>query len=450
MKQYTKELVQYLLALKYEDIPSDVIQLAKKHFLDCIGCALAEVVEPRSGILHRYFNKIGTDGDCRVLGTGNKLSADNAAFVTGILAHTICFDDSGPSHPSVTVVPCLMAMGEKYHISGSKILTAQVAGYEIFQRLNAVSADAWEMRKRGWHPTGFFGSISSALEVSKLLELDTETTQISLGIASSLSGGLSQNIGNMGMGLHAGNASRNGVVAAHLAQQGFTADPQPLEGRFGVMDALCGPGTYDISILTKNLGGTLKLKDPGITIKPYPNCWAHHKVYQAVLQMANEHGIEADQVEKVMVDLQTDKPTYRYLHPKDDLEARYSLSYGIALSIIDKKLTLDQYAADRILREDTIRMMDKIQDTPKKPGPDQNIVTIVMKDGQEYTNQITYSKGHPHFDPFTMEELKEKYRLCAGKTLPQKQVEESMEMILNLEQVEDFSQLLDTLIVALK
>ena len=394
------------------------------------------------------FNKLGVDGDCRILGTGRKLTVDNAAFATGILAHTICFDDSGPSHPSVTVVPCLMAMGEKYHFSGKKILTAQVVGYEIFQRLNAVSEEAWEMRKRGWHPTGFFGSISSAIESSKLLGLDTETTQRALGIASSLSGGLSQNIGNMSMGLHAGNASRNGVVAAHLAQQGFTADRQPLEGRFGIMDALCGPGKYDISIVTEKLGNPLKLKDPGITIKPYPNCWAHHKVYQAVLQLVNEKHIEADQVAAVMVDLQRDKPTYRYLRPKDDLEARYSLSYGVALSILDKELTLDQYAEDRIQSASVRCMMDKIQDVPRKPGADQHIVTIVMKDGTEYTNQVAYSKGHPLFDPLTMDEVRDKYRLCAGRTLPSNRVEESMDLILNLEQVEDLSRLLDTLIIA--
>lgn len=448
MKHYTKELTQDLLTLEYQDIPSDVISLAKKHFLDCVGCALAEVSQQRSHIVQRYFDRLGADGDCRILGSGRKLTVDNAAFATGILAHTICFDDSGPSHPSVTVVPCLLAMGEKYRIPGKKILAAQVAGYDLFQRLNAVTADAWDMRKRGWHPTGFFGSVASAVESSRLLELDTNTTQMAMGIASSLSGGLSQNIGNMTMGLHAGNASRNGVVAAHLAQEGFTADPQPFEGRFGLLDALCGPGTYDASVLTKDFGSPLKLKDPGITIKPYPNCWAHHKVYQAVIQLVKEKNIQADQVEKILIDLQNDKPTYRYLHPRNDLEARYSLGYGVALAVLDGELTLKQYADDRIQREDTLQMMNKIQDTHMTAGKDQNRVTIILKNGTEYTNEVAYSKGHPKMDPFTLEEVKEKYRLCAGMTLPTKQVEESMEMILHLEQVDHLDSLLDKLVLS--
>ena len=218
MKEYTKELMEFVLSLRYEDLPPEAVELAKRHFLDCVGSALAEAAHPRSGILRRYFDAIGAQGDCRILGYGRRVSVENAAFANGILAHTICFDDSGPSHPSVTVVPGLLALGEKYGFSGKEILAAQVMGYEVFQRLNAVTEEAWEMRKRGWHPTGFFGAVAGAAQTSKLLGLDVETAQRALGIAATLGGGLSQNIGNMGMGLHAGNASRNGVTAALLSR----------------------------------------------------------------------------------------------------------------------------------------------------------------------------------------------------------------------------------------
>ena len=381
MKEYTKELMRYVLQVRFEDLPPQAVELAKRHFLDCVGAALAEAAEPRSGIVRRYFQGIGSQGNCRVIGTGQRLTVENAAFANGILAHTICFDDSGPSHPSVTVVPGLLALGEERHISGREILTAQVMGYEVFQRLNAVTAEAWEMRKRGWHPTGFFGAVAGAAQSAKLLGLDLETAQRALGIAATLGGGLSQNIGNMGMGLHAGNASRNGVTAAYLAKEGFTADPQPLEGRFGLMDALCGPGSYEIGQLTEDLGKTPRLLDPGITIKPYPNCWAHHKVLQAVLELRERYGIRPEEVERVLVDLQMDKPTYRYRLPKTDLEARYSLSYGIALALLDGELTLRQYAEDRITRADSVEMMERIVDTPAS-GAGQQTVVLLLRDGR--------------------------------------------------------------------
>lgn len=446
MREYTKELTGFALETRFEDLPEQVVTLAKKHMLDCVGAALAEAAEPRSQIVRRYFRGIGSSGDCRTVGHGDRLTVENAAFANGILAHTICFDDSGPSHPSVTVVPGLLALAEKYHFSGKEILTAQVMGYEVFQRLNAVTVEAWEMRKRGRHPTGFFGSVSGAVQTAKLLGLELEATQRAMGIAVSLSGGLSQNIGNMGMGLHAGNASRNGIVAAHLAREGFTADPQPLEGWFGLMDALCGPGEYDISVLTKDLGARLGLVDPGITIKPYPNCWAHHKVLQATLELKARHNIRAEDVDKIYVDLQMDKPTYRYLEPKTDLEARYSLSYGIALALLDGELTLAQYADDRICRADSVEMMCKIVDTPAENAAAQRIITIVMKDGTRYENSVRYSKGHPLHDPLTMEKLQAKYRACAGRLLPEKQVEASMEAILSLEQAEDVSRVMNLLV----
>lgn len=445
--EYTKQLADYVLHVRYADIPANVIELAKKHFLDCVGSGLAEAATDRSEIVRRYFRSIGATGPCRTLGRGDKRTVDNAAFANGILCHTICFDDSGPSHPSVTVVPSLLAMAEQYHFSGKEILAAQVMGYEVFQRLNAVTAEAWEMRKRGWHPTGFFGSVSGAAQCAKLLKLDTETTQRAMGIAASLGGGLSQNIGNMGMGLHAGNASRNGVVAAHLAQQGFTADPQPLEGRFGLMDALCGPGTYDISALTAHLGEGFALENPGITIKPYPNCWAHHKVLQAVLELRQLHHILPQDVDHVEVDVQDDKPTYRYLRPKTDLEARYSLPYGIALALLDGELTLEQYAPDRLTSQATLDMMDRIVPTPGATPEAQQTVTIVLKDGTRLQKRVLYSKGHPHHDPLTLDEVKEKYRVCAGLLLPPSQVEESMEAILNLENAGDVSKIMDLLIV---
>lgn len=445
MREYTKELMQYVLSVQYKDIPAQVLELAKRHFLDCVGSALAEAAHPRSKILRRYFDAVGVQGNCRILGYGRRVSVENAAFANGILAHTICFDDSGPSHPSVTVVPGLLALGEKYGFSGKEILTAQVMGYEVFQRLNAVTEEAWEMRKRGWHPTGFFGAVAGAAQASKLLGLEVEAAQRALGIAATLGGGLSQNIGNMGMGLHAGNASRNGITAALLSREGFTADKQPLEGRFGLMDALCGPGSYDISKLTENLGTPLRLLEPGITIKPYPNCWAHHKVLQAVLELREQYQIRPEDVAYVYVDMQMDKPTYRYRIPKTDLEARYSLSYGIAAALLDGQLTLEQYTDERIKSEDCAAMMARIVDTPAM-GNEQHRVRIQLKNGTEVDKRIQYSKGHPLHDPLSLEEICEKYRTCAGRILPRQQVEASMDMILHLEKVLDLRLVLDLLV----
>lgn len=381
-----------------------------------------------------------------MLGSGRRVSIDNAAFANGILAHSICFDDSGPSHPSVTIVPPLIALGEQYHINGKEIIAAQVLAYDVFQRLNAVTADAWEMRKRGWHPTGFFGAVTSAILSAKILGLTTSQSVQAVSIAATMGSGLSQNIGTMGMPLHAGNASRNGITAAYLAKEGFIADIHPLEGRFGLMDALCGPGEYNIEALTENFGRPYRLVNPGITIKPYPNCWAHHKVIDAVLTLIREYKIDANQVDSIEVDLQPDKPTYRYLEPKTDLEARYSLGYGIALCFIDGKLGLEQFAQERITDLKTKQMMKKIKNVTKPVGKEQNTVDVIMKNGIHYSKNVVYSKGHPLYNPMSTNEIIDKYCLCARRILSTAKVKESINLILNLEKVEDLNLVVDSLI----
>ncbi|WP_320957239.1 MmgE/PrpD family protein, partial [Enterocloster asparagiformis] len=357
----------------------------------------------------------------------------------------ICYDDSGPSHPSVTIVPTLLSVGDWRHLSGKEILTAQVLAYDVFQRLNSATREAWEMRKRGWHPTGFFGAVTSAAICAKLLGFNLDKSVQAVSIASTMGGGLSQSIGNMGMGLHAGTACRNGINAAGLAEHGFICDADPLTGRFGLLDALCGPGEYDADALTRDLGKPFRVLEPGISIKPYPNCWAHHKVYDSVMKLKHQYAIDPDMVEAIYVDLQTDKPTYRYTRPKTDLEARYSVGYGIAMILLEGKLDLEQYEPECIQAEPTIRLMEKIIDTPAV-GDEQQRITIVMKDGRRYSDLRTWSKGHPHLEPLTDVELKAKYDRCAACTLGAERVKQTYDVISHLEELENVSELMDLLV----
>ena len=189
------------------------------------------------------------------------------------------------------------------------------------------------------------------------------------------------------------------------------------------------------------------LVNPGITIKPYPNCWAHHKVLQAVLEMKAEHQIDADDVKAVYVDLQKSKPTYRYLLPETDLEARYSLGYGIAVALLDGELTLKQYKDERICSEPVRDMIARIVDTPANDPVAQQTVKIVLKDGREFSKRVEFSKGHPLYDPMTIDETVEKFRLQASMILTESAVERAIDQILHLDEVDDFSKVMDTLIM---
>ena len=143
MQNHTERLMEFVLKTQYEDIPAEAIQEAKRHFLDCVGAALAEAAQKRPQIVRKVLDDFGIEGECRIIGSERKASVDYAAFANGILSFTICYDDSGPSHPSVTIVPTLLSVGDWRHLSGKEILTAQVLAYDVFQRLNSATREAW-------------------------------------------------------------------------------------------------------------------------------------------------------------------------------------------------------------------------------------------------------------------------------------------------------------------
>jgi 2-methylcitrate dehydratase PrpD len=444
--QHMKRLAEFVLDTQYEDIPPEAFHLCKRHFLDCTGACLAAVPERHGKIIHDFIRELKGSGSARVIGFGMATTIEHAAFANGMLSHVVSFDDSGPSHPSVTIVPPLYALGETYHLSGKKILTAQVLGYEAFQKLNLVTKDAWEMRLRGWHPTGFFGAVASSLLSAKLLGLTLEQTLRAVGIAASLGAGLSCNIGNMSMALHAGNASRNGITAALLARQGFTGDPGAVEGRFGLMHALAGQDSYDIEALTRNLGNPYSIVNPGINLKPYPNCWAHHRVYDSMLYLVTTYDLKPDDVESILCDLQPEKPTYRYLRPDTDLEAKYSLGYGIAVCLMDREMTMKQYEAERITDPRLREILSKIRHTPQASEAEKHKVTIILKNGAIYSHQTEHSKGNALHAPLSDREVQEKYRACAGRALPEDLVGRSMELINGMEDVDDITRIVDCIV----
>lgn len=445
----TRQLVEFAQDFKFRQLSAEAVTVCERHFLDCTGAALAAVNTSVGGIVFDYVKGMGAKGEARLIGSGLATTMDNAALANGILAHAVSFDDSGPSHPSVTVVPPLYAIAEGRQVSGEEIVTAQVIGYEIFQRLNRATRKARQIRDRGWHPTGFFGAVAAALIASKLLGLSTDRALNALGIAASMGAGLSQNIGTMTMPLHAGNASRNGITAALLACRGFTGDHEILEGKFGLMNALAGEGNHQLSCLTAELGKSFCVLDPGINIKSYPHCWGHHKLLQAMLELAVTHDLDPEAVVKIECDLQPEKSTSRYLWPKTVFESKYSIGYGLARALLDRKLELDQYGPEKLKDPAWPRIASKIVHVPQGPlsAKDKFRVTVTLKDETVYSKRVVHAKGTARLNPLSDGELFDKYRKCASRVLPDEKVEASLTRITHLHTLDDASEIMDTLVV---
>jgi len=430
----TEKLARFVLDTEFEDIPGEGIELAKRHFLDCMGSALAAVVEPAGRIIQEYVQEMGATEEARLIGTSIATSAPNAAFGNGVTAHAISFDDTAPSHPTVTILPVLLALGEKHKFSGREILAAQVLAYDVFLRFNAATKKAAAIRLSGWHPTGFFGTVAAAAVTAKLLKLDLGQTRMAFGIAASVSGGLSQNIGTMTMPLHAGNSARNGMMAALLAQKGFTGDDEILEGRFG--------------LITANLGDPFKIVSPGINLKFYPSCWAHHCAVDALLHLVEQYRLSPEKVESIECDLLVDKPMGRYINPKTDLQAKYSLGYSLAVVLLDGRLGIEQFFPEKIFDAKTQEVMAKVKHVPQdwsEEGPGKHVVKVRLKDGREYAYGVEHCKGEAKAKPLTNDELLAKYRTCARRVLSEDKVERSIEIIEHLEDFEDIDELMDVI-----
>ena len=236
----TEKIARFIVDTSFEDIPRDVIEKAKRTALDCVGAALAGVGEPVSQTITGYVTKLGGPAQASVFGAGVKVSVADAALANGCIAHALDYDDCGVKigHPSVLVLPAVLSLGEHLGASGKDILTAYVIGLEIEGKL-ALHADFKLMQARLNHQT-WYGSIGAAAACAKLLKLDVEKTRMALGIAANFACGLSANHGSMAGAMAAGNACRNGVIAALMAQAGITANPNIIEAKNGFYDTLVG------------------------------------------------------------------------------------------------------------------------------------------------------------------------------------------------------------------
>ena len=202
-------------------------------------------------------------------------------------------------HPSVLVLPAVLSLGEHLGASGQDLLAAYIVGLEVEGKL-ALHADFKLMQARLNHQT-WYGSIGAAAACAKLLRLDVAKTRMALGIAANFACGLSANHGSMAGAMAAGNACRNGVIAALMAQEGITANPDIIEAKNGFYDTLVGPGHYDAERMADGLGKPFYIESPGIGLKIYPSCYHTHRALDGVFQLLDEHRLSDKDIAAVDV-----------------------------------------------------------------------------------------------------------------------------------------------------
>ena len=454
----TEKIARFIVETDYEDIPRDAVEKAKRTALDCLGAALAGVVEPVSQTITGYVTKLGGPPQASLFGAGIKVSVPDAALANGVIAHALDYDDCGVKigHPSVLVFPAVLSLGEQLGASGQDILTAYILGLEVEGKL-ALHADFKLMQARLNHQT-WYGSIGAAAACAKLLRLDVTKTRMALGIGGNFACGLSANHGSMAGAMAAGNACRNGVTAALMAQEGVTANPNIIEAKNGFYDTLVGRDHYDAERMAEGLGNPFYIESPGIGLKKYPSCYHTHRALDGVFQLLGEHRLSDKNIAEV--DVGTSERAMRVLafsEPATPYQAKYSMPHCIAAAVVDRQVTLDTFTYDKMTDRDIVEAKKKVHlsfpDVPIWPGladvgPDTefvgNPVTIRTTDGRSYSARVDIPRGDPAL-PLTDEELLSKYRDCGRSQLRPDDIERSVNLTLGLERMADIGTLMAAL-----
>lgn len=449
----TKQLSEFVARLEYDMLTKEIVEVVKSAFLDSFGVTLAGLNTTVGENIVKYVKEVGGNPQATVLGTKFRTSVPNAALADGVMAHALDYDDiipNMPGHPSCTIVPVLLALGEDLRISGKDLITAYVAGFEVETRINLGVMD--EHYKKGWHNTATIGTIGAAATAAKLLKLDTEKVQVTFGVSFSMLAGLKRNFGTMTKPLHAGNSARNGLVAAILSKIGFTAQKDLLEGHDGFCDVYCGEGKYNLEHIVTNLNflDSYTIINPGIGFKKYPSCYGTHQALDAIFSLMKEHNIIPEQIEKVKCE--TSELFYsvvNYKDPKTGLEGKFSFQYCLARALLDGKLGLAEFTDEKVREANVQKLMKKIKvyiypelKGKKDVGFGFTVVTVKQKDGGIFLKKVITPRGEPT-NPISKDELISKFKKCASFVLPRgKDINRAVELLINLEKLNNIKELI--------
>jgi 2-methylcitrate dehydratase PrpD len=450
----TEELVKFIVETDFEYIPQEAVHIAKKAILDWVGVTIAGSNEPAARILAEQVKRMGSIGEAGVICRAFRTSADLAAWVNGTASHALDYDDTVPNaggynfHPTVPILSAVLALAEKMGASGKDVFTAYIVGIEVELRIG--SSIGRYTSEVGWHPTPVVGTMGAVAASANILKLNIQQARMALGIASSLTGGLLQNFGTMTKPLHAGNSSKNGIVAALLAKNGFTGNESIMEGNFGFCSMFSGGKVNGLGKNEQDLGKTWHIVSPGISFKPYPCCRSTHSSIDASLYLRNEPGVEANKVVKIICKTSPQHlKLARFYRPKSAYEGKFSIPYCIATALLSGKVLLRDFTEEKVSDPEAQALLSKVEflypeEYKENPMSLAQEVVLKLSNGAEYSHKVVTPKGDPQ-NPMTEDDLSMKFKDCARLVLPQIETEKVLEMVRKVESLGNVSDLMKTI-----
>ncbi|MGZ5119199.1 MAG: MmgE/PrpD family protein [Burkholderiales bacterium] len=439
MKNATQQVARFIANTRYEDIPRPVLDATRTIILDGIANVLAGSNQPVLEHIRRYVDRLGGRPECTVVGATFRTNPPLAAFANGAAMHVLDYEPQGvPStHGTSTQLPGILALAEVNGASGKAILTAFAVGWELQQR---IAMAAHKAQSRPFHPPGIYGPPSCAAGCAKLLGFDEGKARTALGIAASRTGGLFANNGTMTKMTHPGNAGRMGVEAVMLTADGFTANNSIFEDVRGYVETLFGD-EFDWDALLKGLGKEWNLQQHGFNIKRYPAQIHMQWATESVVMLREKHGIRADDVEWLELEVSSRRPGLSRPAPATGLDGKFSYEYCGAVALTQEQVGIDSFS-------DAVRFSGPVEAALKKirlkPNPDISTSTqdiwvearAGLKDGRTLVERCNAYRGSAR-NPIGRDTHLVKVKDCMRRALPEPEMERLIGLVDGLDELND-------------
>ena len=444
-------LAERALSVKTQSLSPEIIASAKIAMSDTIGVTLLGASSNTAEIARQAAAITEQEGTATILGTTLRANQLDAAFANAVAGHAFDYDDFTElfgGHPSVPILPGLLAVGETTSATGIELIRAYIIGVELETRL-ALGVH-FQHYEKGWHPTSTLGVFGAAAGCAYLLNLDATQTAQAIAIAASNASGIKANFGTMTKPLHIGQCARSGVLAAQLAAKGFTANPHALEAPQGFLDVYNGPGNYSIErILDKWFDPPLVLS-PGINLKQFPCCGSTHPAIFAAIRLRERQRLDHKLIRRIEILTHPRRlPHTNQPHPQTSLESKFSIQYCVARALVDGQVTLADFEnaaweQTNITRLLSITQVGEHSDMVKlESGTFGAQVNITLENQEQISERIDHGGGRGPDNPMTDTERRNKFVDCASRTLPDAQVSRLFDTLEQLERVHSISKLVE-------
>jgi 2-methylcitrate dehydratase PrpD len=454
----TAAAAEFVENVTYNDVPAEALRIGTRCLVDGVGLFVAGSEEHSVKILADEAAELGGRPEALLLRRGSiKVPASMAARVLGTAGHAHDWDDSQVSrdpahvyglltHPTIPPLTSVLVMAQRLGaIDGKTFMVAFLSGFEVECKISE-----WMLPQhylRGMHSSATVGTFGAYAAVAKLLGLKKDKLRGGFGIAASLAAGIRCNFGTMTKPLHVGRAAENGVTAALLAERGFTADPDALDGPWGFY-AVHGGG-FSPEKISQGFGKTWTIVDPGVSIKPYPCGVLTHPTIDLMLRLVTENDIRPENIQTVKVYAGTNiLNPIRYPIAANHLQAKFSLPAALAMIGLARKAGKrefsDEFVGSAAMQAMQRKITTELDAEIEKMGFDKmrSRIAITLHDGGRVEGWADERyRGGPD-NPMTDAELEAKARSCCEGVLDERAATTLIEAARNIARLSDSSQLM--------